>query len=266
MRIRALKQRANGRGFTLIELLVVIAIIAILAAILFPVFARARENARRASCLSNMKQIGLGVIQYTQDYDELLPMATLGYATRTDWKLPDGRNAMGIWPWQLQLYPYIKSQQVFVCPSDPNPNNGVPNNWQTANPLDIGWGEPFPCSYAANEMIISQASDRWPNNGTPVALAAVPQVSQVYLIGDARPGYQSFFNEWWIPGFNRMRYSGSCGGVIDSGGAANVTGNLVDECARHLGGGGIVYLDGHAKWSAHSRMKPENASFWRDDL
>lgn len=65
--------KSTGKGFTLIELLVVIAIIAILAAILFPVFARARENARRSSCMSNMKQIGLGLMQYTQDYDEKLP-------------------------------------------------------------------------------------------------------------------------------------------------------------------------------------------------
>src|SRR5690606_6779733 len=75
------------RGFTLIELLVVIAIIAILAAILFPVFARARENARRASCQSNLKQIGLGLMQYTQDYDERLPA---GFLTNTGVPYPDG--------------------------------------------------------------------------------------------------------------------------------------------------------------------------------
>src|SRR4028118_675254 len=73
-------RRAAHRGFTLIELLVVIAIIAILAAILFPVFSRARENARRASCMSNLKQIGLGVMQYVQDYDERYPSSM--YASR----------------------------------------------------------------------------------------------------------------------------------------------------------------------------------------
>ena len=98
-------------AFTLIELLVVIAIIAILAAILFPVFARARENARRSSCMSNMKQIGLGVLQYAQDYDEKYPSGTTGNR---------GRG------WAGQVLPYIKSSQVFVCPSDARPLNGNP--------------------------------------------------------------------------------------------------------------------------------------------
>lgn len=90
-------------AFTLIELLVVIAIIAILAAILFPVFGRARENARRSSCQSNLKQIGLGVMQYTQDYDEYLPCGTTG-------------NGQG--GWVGQIFPYVKSTQLFACPSD----------------------------------------------------------------------------------------------------------------------------------------------------
>ena len=89
-------------AFTLIELLVVIAIIAILAAILFPVFARARENARRASCTSNLKQIGLGVIQYQQDYDETMPRIDYGEGTK----------------WMDITQPYLKSAQVFSCPSE----------------------------------------------------------------------------------------------------------------------------------------------------
>ena len=96
------------KGFTLIELLVVIAIIAILAAILFPVFARARENARRASCQSNMKQIGLGLLQYSQDYDELLIPCYTGRGT----------PANPYRSWEDMAQPYIKSEQIFVCPSD----------------------------------------------------------------------------------------------------------------------------------------------------
>ena len=98
------------KGFTLIELLVVIAIIAILAAILFPVFARARENARRSSCQSNLKQIGLGFAQYTQDYDERYPTISESNSAGTD----------TISAWDYALQPYLKSWQVFVCPSDSN--------------------------------------------------------------------------------------------------------------------------------------------------
>src|SRR4028119_1048011 len=94
------------KGFTLIELLVVIAIIAILAAILFPVFARARENARRASCQSNLKQIGLGLMQYTQDYDEKYPLFNENPGG-------PGNNSPARPNWTQIIQPYIKSTQLF---------------------------------------------------------------------------------------------------------------------------------------------------------
>jgi len=103
------------KGFTLIELLVVIAIIAILAAILFPVFARAREKARQSSCLSNVKQLTLGSMMYCQDYDErLVASYTLG--------APSGARY-----WYELLQPYIKNQQILTCPS-----------W-ASYPLGYGW-------------------------------------------------------------------------------------------------------------------------------
>jgi len=93
------------RGFTLIELLVVIAIIAILAAILFPVFARAREKARQSSCLSNTKQLGLAFMMYAQDYDEtLIPLANGGYGVAR-------------YNWYTLIQPYIKNTQILICPS-----------------------------------------------------------------------------------------------------------------------------------------------------
>jgi prepilin-type N-terminal cleavage/methylation domain-containing protein/prepilin-type processing-associated H-X9-DG protein len=97
------------RGFTLIELLVVIAIIAILAAILFPVFARAREKARQTSCLSNLKQMGLACMMYAQDYDETLPRHC--YQPRP--LLPTGD-----YPWTMAVQPYAKNSQLFLCPSN----------------------------------------------------------------------------------------------------------------------------------------------------
>jgi prepilin-type N-terminal cleavage/methylation domain-containing protein/prepilin-type processing-associated H-X9-DG protein len=105
-------------GFTLIELLVVIAIIAILAAILFPVFAKAREKARQTSCLSNIKQISLGIIQYAQDYDETMVANAVAVYSYTS---PDG-TPINIVPsaamlWMYLTYPYVKNVQIYACPS-----------------------------------------------------------------------------------------------------------------------------------------------------
>ncbi|HVF85742.1 MAG TPA: DUF1559 domain-containing protein [Abditibacteriaceae bacterium] len=118
------------RGFTLIELLVVIAIIAILAAILFPAFAKARESARRSSCSSNLKQIGLGIMQYTQEYDETYPI---------------GNNKSWQNYWVTSVQPYIKSLGVFVCPSD---SAGAAPVTPTG-PADGNWGG-IGISYAVN--------------------------------------------------------------------------------------------------------------------
>ncbi len=115
------------RGFTLIELLVVIAIIAILAAILFPVFARAREKARQSSCLSNVKQLSLGLMQYSQDYDEQwVPAAQYGN--------PNPPPAYLTWPGLIQ--PYVKNLQVHTCPSDKTHgwNGGL------SNTTNVGYG------------------------------------------------------------------------------------------------------------------------------
>ena len=112
-----MKHNSSRSAFTLIELLVVIAIIAILAAILFPAFARARENARRASCQSNLKQIGLGFIQYSQDYDERLLAGSVPVNTGFVY-LYDSYFYYDYCGWAGQIYPYVKSRQIFVCPDD----------------------------------------------------------------------------------------------------------------------------------------------------
>jgi len=117
---------AARRAFTLIELLVVIAIIAILAAILFPVFAQAREKARQASCVSNLKQAALGVLQYAQDYDETYPLAASWGTWAWDFT----------WAWTSQ--PYIKSYDVFACPNDSD---------------RVGPGGPAGMSYGANALL-----------------------------------------------------------------------------------------------------------------
>jgi prepilin-type N-terminal cleavage/methylation domain-containing protein len=137
--------REARNGFTLIELLVVIAIIAILAAILFPVFAQAREKARQTSCLSNTKQMGLGVMMYIQDYDETFPPAYY-YNAVTGGNL----DANGIQHWSGFVQPYIKNAGIFVCPSDKirgqTPTNaGAPAVYDNQAPR---------ISYTANEAVL----------------------------------------------------------------------------------------------------------------
>lgn len=100
------------KGFTLIELLVVIAIIAILAAILFPVFARAREKARQASCQSNEKQLALAVLMYVQDYDERMPACRFGTTANRC------QGSAQYYTWRAAVQPYIKNRQIFICPSN----------------------------------------------------------------------------------------------------------------------------------------------------
>lgn len=200
------------RGFTLIELLVVIAIIAILAAILFPVFAQAREKARQISCASNLKQLGLAVSLYVQDYDEAYP--TLDTNNPTLGVVNDGSVKM--WAsWMPQIYPYVKSKGLFTCP------DGV-------HSLTITYadGESFQAQQIGmNQNLIS------PGN---VTLAQVNRASELPEFADCSATL--FPAPFRIYNANDPSYWGTYGAAFNP------------SFARHNGGSNICFTDGHVKY------------------
>lgn len=142
--------RGSRQGFTLIELLVVIAIIALLAAILFPAFARARENARRSTCTSNVKQLGTSMAMYVQDYDSMYPPRPPAPTAPGPFPCRPCRTDGGLWKTQVQ--PYTKSQQIFVCPSD----RGVPTALDPINaavPKPARMADFYGSSYCVNVVV-----------------------------------------------------------------------------------------------------------------
>lgn len=214
-------RRTNKKAFTLIELLVVIAIISILAAILFPVFARVRENARRASCMSNLKQIGLAMMQYTQDYDEKTPKVALAPSSQASDRNPRG--------WADALQPYLKNTQIYQCPSEPNqPAVGTNPKFSGVSATTGGY------------------TDYWMNTQASTQSSAVFDFpSQTVMFGDGGDGAHSVYNTNGV--------SSVAGGTADS---CPTTATASPSLAtipnggnlRHLGGTNFAFADGHVKW------------------
>ena len=206
--------RSKRRGFTLIELLVVIAIIAILAAILFPVFARAREKARMASCQSNMKELALGVLMYIQDYDERLP------GMYQDIPAPITYQC-----WTGSIYPYVKNGQVYICPSANQAASSSVYPFDAGAPWNgNGWEHTWG-SYGCNTRImdchigVNQADIE-----DPAGTIMLAEAHTSYLVCDpSQPGYAP--GTWY---------------------------NYITMA--HFDGSNVAWVDGHVKWMRDTEL------------
>ena len=229
-------------AFTLIELLVVIAIIAILAAILFPVFGRARENARRSSCQSNLKQIGLGVIQYAQDYDEIMPPVR-------------NQSTGGNTPWHFLVQPYLKSTQIFRCPSTRSP-----------------------------------ATDRVQGSGTLASSTPIPYISRSYLANGgndtghwaggngSRPfGNDTSQSDGISVNVSRISFPSTTIAVCEQAGGtdepwvyqsnkfSNTAVNNGDQFTNHLAMTNFLFVDGHVKSLKPTATASSTVNMWSND-
>ena len=268
--------RRPQSGFTLIELLVVIAIIALLAAILFPVFARARENARKSSCQNNLKQIGLGFAQYSQDFDGYFP----GSETEVQ-SVPSSK----VRNWSSIIFPYVKSGQIFVCPSGEralvtqnllSPVKdycGVTTNDGSSTGNAVS-GEPFrlvaALSYGRNFIKSNQwSTPGWNNAGKTGYI----QQGSTALITDGlheadiedSAGTIHIFDSWVSVCGNGNSIRGIDEELRTDRYATGATAGTASKVAgRHFDGFNAIYGDGHVKWKKWGATAPREYSIQKD--
>jgi len=216
-------RRSNGTAFTLIELLVVIAIIAILAAILFPVFAKVREKARQTSCASNLKQLGLGLMQYIQDNDELIPHGNL----------QPGRGWMG------KAFIYTKSTGIAKCPDDPTTPYALP-----------GYAVD---SYAINSNFSMNSTDYSETTTSIAQLNAPASTVMLYEITGSCGNITQPYESDSASG-SGIAYPGFGPNWLNAGLAASPS-NPDVALKRHTDGSNYLAADGHVKW-----LRPEKVS------
>ena len=225
--------KLTRQGFTLIELLVVIAIIALLAAILFPVFSRARENARKTTCLNNVKSLGVALVQYTQDFDEYFPVQ-IYYNETSPGSCSPNTSATSLGPAVGKVMEtYVKSAQIWRCPSD-TVSTLITTSGATAY-MNV--------SYAYNSDFLNK---RYCNS--PLSLAEIKKPADVAAMWGAWGG------GGWYADFMTMTPGGP---------SSRLEGNPITTNARikegHNGGGNLLFCDGHAKWLPTGKLGQELA-------
>ncbi len=228
-----------GRGFTLIELLVVIAIIAILAAILFPVFARAREKARQTTCVSNLKQLMSACLMYAQDYDEMLPSGRPQHTGPVQLMDVGGAGNWGVCTndsnasWQHVIVPYVKNQQVFLCLSNTVYRGNIDCEFYYPWARALG----APNNYGIN--------CRFGTDGG-FAMVNMPRPAEVIYMACGL----NYGGGWWrafLPAYGGCRAT-----------------RYYREI--HNGGLNVGFADGHVKWASSSRLFAKTMSDWQTKL
>lgn len=255
---RSVSAPGKRGAFTLIELLVVIAIIAILAAILFPVFAQAREKARQTACLSNCKQLGLAIMQYTSDYDATYPQ---GY---NNIKYPAG--------WAGQIYPYVKNAAIYHCPDDPTDsragkysNTLYPVSYAMNTNLGNGGASLPPYTESdfisiARSVLLCEVqgiqadvtNTGYPEAGSATTFGMVPYSLNVGTFATANGGYNLAMGRL-MTGVLR---GGQTTTAIKPSGDSTGWGSYAAQDGLHNGGSNFVLADGHAKWFKGSAVSP----------
>ena len=260
--------KIRRKGFTLIELLVVIAIIAMLVAILFPVFARARESARRSSCQSNLKQIGLAMLQYTQDYDEYMPMTyhsnVFHFMESRAGSRSDITEAVAQFNFLAVIVPYAKSTQIYRCPSA-TPYNEVRADHascatNTASTVDCYTPTALSdTNYFGNGVVIPNRIDPGgAANGKPRHIASIPNSAGIIWMQEA---LQRSNAARLLP-----RISGANVYNVWHSWNQPYAANTDFLTSIHFDGGNLLFVDGHVKWHKYTQLRSIDFGLLPDQL